>query len=129
VAENPAEAERLGHFRHPGSHRYRKMSHLRGPDRELPDQDIPSQMLAVAQPKRQYYYQSSMGNRLFELGLGPLGLAFCAATSKKDQILAKKMLAEHGKEGFNAAWLASKGLDWAAEILECLSPSLEVRHV
>jgi len=87
------------------------------------------QMLAVAQPKRQYYYQSSMGNRLFELGLGPLGLAFCAATSKKDQILAKKMLAEHGKEGFNAAWLASKGLDWAAEILECLSPSLEVRHV
>jgi len=87
------------------------------------------QMLAVAQPKRQYYYQSTLGNRLFELTLGPLGLAYCASTNKEDQNLAKNILAEHGREGFNAAWLTHKGLPWAIDTLESLSPSLEVRHV
>lgn len=87
------------------------------------------QMLALAQPKRQYYYQSSMGNRLFELGLGPLGLAYCAATNKEDQNLAKSMLAEHGREGFNSAWLTHKGLPWAIDTLESLPPLLEVHHV
>uniref|UniRef100_C6DZ88 CagE TrbE VirB component of type IV transporter system n=1 Tax=Geobacter sp. (strain M21) TaxID=443144 RepID=C6DZ88_GEOSM len=76
------------------------------------------QMLAVAQPKRQYYYQSTLGNRLFELGLGPLGLAFCAATGKEDQNLAKKILAEQGKEQFSKAWLNCKGLPWAGELLQ-----------
>lgn len=76
------------------------------------------QMLTLAQPKRQYYYQSSMGNRLFELGLGPLGLALCAATGKEDQILAKKILAEYGRERFTKFWLTSKNLSWAADILQ-----------
>ena len=78
-------------------------------------------MLALAQPKRQYYYQSSLGNRLFELELGPLGLAYCAATNKEDQNLAKSMLAEHGREGFNPAWLAHKGLSWCIDCLEVVS--------
>ena len=78
------------------------------------------QILAMAQPKRQYYYQSSLGNRLFELGLGPIGLAFCASTNKEDQNLAKKVLAEHGKNDFAAAWLSQKGLSWAADTLRSL---------
>ncbi len=84
------------------------------------------QMLAMAQPKRQYYYQSTLGNRLFELGLGPLGLAFCAATGKEDQIQAKKILAEYGRDEFAGQWLNHKGLPWGAEVLR---PLLEESHV
>jgi len=72
-------------------------------------------ILALAQSKRQYYYQSPLGNRLFELGLGPLALAYCAAGSKDDQRMIKSLLAEHGKEGFNEAWAEHKGLQCAAE--------------
>lgn len=74
-------------------------------------------MLAQATPKRHYYYQSPMGNRLFELGLGPLALAYCAASSKEDQKIVKTILREKGKEGFNREWLTYKGLTWALELL------------
>jgi type IV secretion system protein VirB4 len=73
-------------------------------------------ILALAQPKRQYYYQSPMGNRLFELGLGPLALAYCAAGSKEDLRMIKLLLDEHGKERFNAAWAEHKCLAWAARL-------------
>ena len=50
------------------------------------------------------------------------------------------MLAEHGPDGFAAAWLRHKGLDWAADLLvpnqgqpqeliqpeELIQPALEV---
>src|ERR1700761_1967582 len=42
-------------------------------------------IVAGATPKREYYYQSSAGNRLFELGLGPVGLAAVGASSPGDQ--------------------------------------------
>lgn len=75
-------------------------------------------MLAMAQPKRQYYYQSTLGNRLFELGLGPLGLAFCAATAKEDQLLARKILGKQERDDFAKSWTTLKGLDWATERLQ-----------
>ena len=43
------------------------------------------EILARATPKRDYYCQSRRGNRLFELGLGEVALAFTAASSKTDQ--------------------------------------------
>src|SRR5216684_4124076 len=42
------------------------------------------EILARATPKRDYYCQSRRGNRLFELGLGEVALAFTAASSKAD---------------------------------------------
>jgi type IV secretion system protein VirB4 len=80
--------------------------------------DCQIRILALAQPKRQYYYQSPMGNRLFELGLGPLALAYCAAGTKEDQKLIRELLAEHGKERFNAAWAGHKGFAWPEEFQE-----------
>jgi type IV secretion system protein VirB4 len=74
-------------------------------------------ILAMAQPKKQYYYQSPLGNRLFELGLGPLALAYCAVSSKEEQGMIKQMLAESGKSAFNSAWLGYKNLSWASELL------------
>jgi len=74
-------------------------------------------IIAEALPKRHYYLQSRAGNRLFELALGPVARAVCAASSKVDHALIDELLAAHGETGFAAAWLRVKGLDWAAELV------------
>ena len=76
------------------------------------------EILARAAPKRDYYCQSRRGNRLFELGLGPVALAFAAASSKSDQAAITALVAEHGRGGFAAAWLRRRGLPWAADLLD-----------
>jgi type IV secretion system protein VirB4 len=75
------------------------------------------EILARATPKRDYYCQSRRGNRLFELGLGEVALAFAAASSKSDQAAIAEIVAEHGRKGFVAAWLKHRGLAWAADII------------
>ena len=76
------------------------------------------EILARATPKRDYYCQSRRGNRLFELGLGEVALAFTAASSKVDQAAIADVCANEGRAAFAPAWLRRKGLDWAAELLE-----------
>jgi type IV secretion system protein VirB4 len=79
------------------------------------------EIIARATPKRDYYCQSRCGNRLFELGLGPVALAFCAASSKSDHAAIERVLAEHGREAFIEAWLADRDLAWAADLIPNLS--------
>jgi type IV secretion system protein TrbE len=76
------------------------------------------EILARATPKRDYYCQSRRGNRLFELGLGGVALAFTATSSKADQAAIGDLLAGEGRAGFAAGWLRHKGLDWATDLLE-----------
>ena len=78
------------------------------------------EIVARGLPKRDYYCQSRRGNRLFALGLGEVALAFTAASSKADRAAIDETLAVHGRDGFAAAWLRRRGLDWAVELL---SPS------
>ena len=61
------------------------------------------EILSRATPKRDYYCQSRRGNRLFELGLGEVALAFSAASSKSDQLRIAELVAAHGRDGFAAA--------------------------
>jgi type IV secretion system protein VirB4 len=75
------------------------------------------EILSRATPKRDYYCQSRRGNRLFDLGLGDIALAFAAASSKSDQIRIGELIAAHGQEQFAAAWLRHRGLEWAADLL------------
>ncbi|GLI97353.1 conjugal transfer protein TrbE [Sphingobium sp. BS19] len=82
------------------------------------------EILSRATPKRDYYCQSRRGNRLFELGLGDVALAFSAASSKTDQIRIAELVAAHGREGFAAAWLQNRSLAWAAELLPPPPPAL-----
>ena len=82
------------------------------------------EILSRAIPKRDYYCQSRRGNRLFELGLGDVALAFSAASSKTDQIRIAELVAAHGREGFAAAWLQNRSLEWAAELLPPPPPAL-----
>ncbi|HAE27184.1 MULTISPECIES: conjugal transfer protein TrbE [Hyphomonas] len=75
------------------------------------------ELITRATPKRDYYVQTPDGNRLFDLDLGPVALAFCAAGSKADQKLISEILAAVGPEGFAPAWLVARGLHWAADLI------------
>ena len=86
------------------------------------------EILSRATPKRDYYCQSRRGNRLFELGLGEVALAFTATSSKDDQAAITRLIAEHGQDGFAAAWLKERGAAWAAEIIPDL-PNLDQSDV
>ena len=79
------------------------------------------EIVARATPKRDYYCQSRRGNRLFELGLGPVALAFCAASSKTDHAAIERVLAEHERNAFTSAWLADHELLWAADLISDLT--------
>lgn len=78
-------------------------------------------ILARATPKRDYYCKSRRGNRLFDLGLGEITLAYTATSSKSDQAAISRTLGEHGREGFASAWLRERGVDWAVDLLSSLT--------
>lgn len=79
------------------------------------------ELLSRATPKRDYYCQSRRGNRMFELGLGEVALAFTAASSKTDQASIERLLAEHGRDGFVPAWLQHRGVAWATDLIPGLA--------
>lgn len=74
-------------------------------------------LIARATPKRDYYYQSPLGCRVFEFGLGPIALAVCAASSPEEQARLDRVFAETEGEGFAETWLHEKGLPWASKLL------------
>jgi type IV secretion system protein VirB4 len=82
------------------------------------------ELIAQATPKRQYYLQSSVGNRLFELGLGPIALALCGASGPAEQRLIGELVARN-PDAFAANFLQAHGLAWAADLLANFSPSIK----
>nr|WP_315425875.1 conjugal transfer protein TrbE [uncultured Albidiferax sp.] len=79
-------------------------------------------IVATAQPKRDYYYQSRLGNRVFDLGLGPVALAFAGVSSPEDQRAMDSVSAAVPSADFAAAWLRHRGLDWAADLVPTFPP-------
>lgn len=67
-------------------------------------------IIANAVPKRQYYYSSEEGNRLFELALGPLELALLAV-SDKESVATVKLLEQKYGDMWLPEWLAMRGVD------------------
>jgi type IV secretion system protein VirB4 len=81
------------------------------------------QILQQSIPKKDYYYQSREGNRLFELGLGPLALSFCAAGSPQDHARIDQVLREQGRANFATAYLSACGLvQWADALSHYKTP-------
>jgi type IV secretion/conjugal transfer VirB4 family ATPase len=76
------------------------------------------ELIARATPKRDYYLQSRRGNRLFDLSLGRIALAFCGASDPPSQRRIDRILSEHGPADFARRWLEGSGLDWAAAALD-----------
>lgn len=60
-------------------------------------------------PKRQYYYVSERGRRLYELALGPLALALMGV-SDKGSVLEVKKCEERFGERWVEEWLRRRGL-------------------
>jgi type IV secretion system protein VirB4 len=83
-------------------------------------------IIAHAQPKRDYYYQSRLGNRLFDLDLGPVALAFAATGTPEDQRAIDKVWQAGAPADFPKAWLRHRGLTWAADLLDSQSFTQEV---
>jgi type IV secretion/conjugal transfer VirB4 family ATPase len=79
----------------------------------LNDQQL--RIVAGAAPKREYYYQSSAGNRLFELGLGPITLAAVGASSPGVQQRIDAVSAAGGP--FAAEFYRAQGYADVAEFL------------
>jgi len=75
------------------------------------------EILAKAQKKRDYYYRSVKGRRLFQLGLGPAALAFVGASSETDQRFLDELVSTRAPGGFAAAMLERRGVTWAAREL------------
>jgi type IV secretion system protein TrbE len=75
------------------------------------------ELVSRATPKRQYYLQSARGNRLFELGLGPIALALCGASDPATQARIDVDLAANGARDFATRFLTDAGLSWAAGLL------------
>lgn len=75
------------------------------------------ELVSRATPKRHYYLQSARGNRLFELGLGPVALALCGASDPESQKRIDAILADHGPRDFAARFLTEADLAWAADLL------------
>lgn len=75
------------------------------------------ELISQATPKRDYYYQSPLGCRVFDLGLGPIALVICSASAPEDQALLDRVQAETDAGDFAECWLIEKGLPWAAELL------------
>lgn len=73
--------------------------------------DTERNIISKAIPKRQYYYKSPLGSRLFELALSPFALAYVASSSKEDQAKVIEIQKEHPDEDFNLYWLKYKQQD------------------
>jgi len=75
------------------------------------------EIVAQAQPKRDYYYQSRLGNRVFDLGLGPVALTFAGASRPEDQRAIDAVAATAPPGEFATAWLHHRGIDWAVDLI------------
>ena len=86
------------------------------------------ELVATATPKQDYYLQSRRGNRLFQLGLGPIALALCGTSDPVAQKLIDAVLERHGPENFLRGFLEAKGLDWAASLADAFPPLNPEHH-
>lgn len=85
----------------------------------LNDREI--QILANATVKRDYYYKSSLGRRIFSFGFGPVALSFVGASGQEDLRTIRALMATHGAS-WPAYWLRGRGLNQAAELWQGRAP-------
>jgi type IV secretion system protein VirB4 len=75
-------------------------------------------LIATAQRKRDYYYASPKGRRVFELALGPVALAFCAASDPTSRAAVAKLERQRSSVPFWRRFLKARQLDWVLAALD-----------
>jgi len=73
--------------------------------------DTQVQLIAHATPKRDYYFQSRAGNRVFDF------LSICGASSVADIEAASRIHDSSVFPDFANEWLIRRELEWAADLL------------
>jgi len=68
------------------------------------------ELITYATPQRDYFFTSPAGRRLFQLELGPVALAFVAASGKEDRRVIKELHGLHGDQ-WVVHWLKRRGVD------------------
>jgi len=68
------------------------------------------EIIATALPKRQYYYVSEKGRRLYDLALGPLALSFVGASDKESIAAMQALESRHG-DNWPYVWLQSRNIN------------------
>jgi len=101
MAQSSSQEKRLGYFRYAVAGRCHTQV----------------QLIAHATPKRDYYFQSRAGNRVFDLGLGPIALSICGASSVADLEAASRIHDSSVFPDFANEWLVRRELEWAADLL------------
>lgn len=76
------------------------------------------ELIATAQRKRHYYYASPKGRRLFELGLGPIALAFCAASDPAVRALMAGIEQHPSATPFWRRFLMARQLGWVLDAID-----------
>jgi type IV secretion system protein VirB4 len=79
--------------------------------------DTEIHIIGNAQKKRDYYYRSVKGRRLFQLDLGPVALAFAGTSSPDDQRFLDELIAGATPAEHASRILAHRGVDWAVQRL------------
>lgn len=74
----------------------------------LSDREI--ELLTLATPKRDYFFTSPAGRRLFQMELGPVALSFLAASGADDRKAVKELRHLHGDD-WVPFWLKRQGID------------------
>jgi type IV secretion system protein TrbE len=75
-------------------------------------------IIANAIPKKEYFYFSGAGVRLFDLSLGEIAIALCCNAGQKASVRADNILKKYGGGKFLNEWLASCGVKWASKIFK-----------
>lgn len=79
-------------------------------------------LIATAHRKRDYYYASPLGRRLFDLALGPVALAFCAASDPTARELVARLESQAGNQPFWRRYLRARQLAWVLDTLDASEP-------
>ena len=74
-------------------------------------------LIATAERKRHYYYASPRGRRLFELALGPVALAVCAASDPDARTLIAALEQQASPLPFWRRFLRARQLGWVLDAL------------
>ncbi len=75
-------------------------------------------LISSAQRKRDYYYASPKGRRVFDLALGPIALCFAAASDPATQKQMRLLETIAEDEPFWRRWLKARGFNWALAAID-----------
>jgi type IV secretion system protein VirB4 len=76
------------------------------------------ELIATAQRKRHYYYASPKGRRMFELALGPVALAFSAASDPAARAAIRALERTPSAKPFWRRFLNARPLGWVLDALD-----------